>query len=101
MTKEGSALIVNFITIDALSLMLGRGNISHYCEYALSFTLSIYLLIVLVLREYNAAFLCHCWSLFFYNGTADMQYRVSATQVTGKALGPLICFFPICVFFII
>ena len=58
MTKEGSAKIVNFITIGAGGLMLGRGYMS---EYALSSTLSIYItLIAIVLREYNTAFLCNC-----------------------------------------
>ena len=38
-TKEGSSKIVNFITIGAGGLMLGRGYISHCCEYALSSTL--------------------------------------------------------------
>ena len=63
MTKKGSAKIVNFITTGAGGLMLGRSNISHYTEYALSSTLSIYMYIILtaiVLREYNAAFLCLC-----------------------------------------
>ena len=60
MTKEGSSKIVNFITISAGDLMLGRGYLSHYSEYALSTTLSIYItLIAIVTREYNAAFLCH------------------------------------------
>ena len=61
MTKERSVMIVNFITIGAGGLMLGRGYISHYSEYALSSTLSIYItLIAIVLREYNTAFLCNC-----------------------------------------
>ena len=38
MTKEGSAKIVNFITIGAGGLMLGRGYVSHYSAYALSST---------------------------------------------------------------
>ena len=61
MTKERSTQIVNFITHGAGVLMLGRGLISHYCEYVSSSTLSIYItLIAIVLREYNVAFLCHC-----------------------------------------
>ena len=65
MTKERSVMIVNFITLGAGGLMLGRGYISHYSEYALSSTLSIYItLIAIVLREYNTAFLCNCWFLF-------------------------------------
>ena len=57
MTKEGSDKIVNFITIGDGVLMLGRGYISHYSDYALSSVLSIY--IISHIREYNAAFLCH------------------------------------------
>ena len=34
MSKEGSAKIVNFITIGARVLMLGRGYKSQYSEYA-------------------------------------------------------------------
>ena len=61
MTKEGSAKIVNFITIGAGGLMLGRGYMS---EYALSSTLSIYItLIDIIWREYKATFLCHCWMM--------------------------------------
>ena len=56
-TKEGSARIVNFMTIEAGGLMLERGYISHYSEYALTSTQSIYItLIAIVLSEYNAAF---------------------------------------------
>ena len=41
--------------------MLGRGYMSHFSEYALSSTLSIYnTLNAIVLMEYNAAFLCQC-----------------------------------------
>ena len=40
--------------------MLGRGHISHYSEYILSSTLSIYsTLIDIVLSDYDAAFLYH------------------------------------------
>ena len=82
MTKEGAAKIVNFITVGAGDLMLGRGYISHCSDYALSptlryiaeilpirrktpinqsSTLSIYItLIAIVLMEYNAAFRCQC-----------------------------------------
>ena len=58
MTKEGSSQIVNFMTPGAGVLMLGHGHISHYSEYVLSSTLSIYsTLIAIVLRDYDAAFL--------------------------------------------
>ena len=60
MTKEGSTKIVNFMTPMAEVLMLGRGHISHFSEYVLSSTLSIYsTLIAIVLREYDAAFRYH------------------------------------------
>ena len=38
MAKECSSKIVNFITIWAEGLMLGRGYISHHSEYALQYT---------------------------------------------------------------
>ena len=82
--------------------MLGRGYISHYSEYALSSTLSIYItLIAIVLREYNTDFLCHCWFLLFHDGAPDIQIwalltrsqcGVSDTQVTVNALGPLVLY---------
>ena len=56
MTKEGSTKIVNFNTPGAGVLALGRGHISHFSEYVLSSTLSIYsTLIAIVLRDYDAA----------------------------------------------
>ena len=40
--------------------MLGHGHISHFSEYVLSSTLSIYsTLIAIVLRDYDAAFRYH------------------------------------------
>ena len=58
MTKEGSTQIVNFMTPGAGVLMLGHGHISHYSEYVLSSTLTIYsTLIAVVLRDYDAAIL--------------------------------------------
>ena len=58
---QGSTKIVNLMTPGAGVLMLGRGHISHYSEYVLPSTLSIYnTLIAIVLRECNPAFLCHC-----------------------------------------
>ena len=60
MTKEGSTKIVNFNTPMAEVPMLGRGHISHFSEYELSSTLSIYsTLIAIVLRDYDAAFRYH------------------------------------------
>ena len=58
MTKVGSSQIVNFMTPGAGVLMLGHGHISHYSEYVLSSTLSIYsTLIAIVLRDDDAAVL--------------------------------------------
>ena len=60
MTKEGSTKIINFMTQGAGVLMLGHGHISHYTEYVVSSTLSIYsTLIPIVLKDYDAAFLYH------------------------------------------
>ena len=60
MTKEGSTKIVSFNTPMAEVLMLGRRHISHFSEYVLSSTLSIYsTLIAIVLRDYDAAFRYH------------------------------------------
>ena len=61
MTKKGSTKIVNFNTPMAEVLVLRHGHISHYSEYVLSSTLSIYsTLVAIVLRDYDAALLCHC-----------------------------------------
>ena len=69
MTKEGSTKMVNFITIGAGGLVLGCGYITHYIEYALSSTLSIYItLIVLMLLSYATVDF-----YLFYDGAADMQ----------------------------
>ena len=58
MNKEASTKIVNFITPGAGFLMLGCGHMSHYSEYAVSSTLTIYnTLIAFVLWDYDAAFL--------------------------------------------
>ena len=60
MTKEGSTKIVNFNTPMAEVLRLGFGHISHFSEYVLSSTLSIYsTLIAIVLRDYDAALRYH------------------------------------------
>ena len=78
MTKEEFAKIVNFITIGTDGLMLGRGYMSHYSEYASFSTLSIYItLIVIVLSEYNAAFLCHFWfSFILWCGSLYANYKL-------------------------
>ena len=61
MTKEGSTQTINFMTPGAEVLMLGHGHISHYSEYILSFTLSIYsTLIAIVLRGHDAVSYTHC-----------------------------------------
>mgnify|MGYP003689821901 CR=1 FL=1 len=64
-TKEGSTKIVNFITPGAGVLLLGRGHICLYSEYALYSTLSIYnTLIAIILRDYTAVFLMPLLILF-------------------------------------
>ena len=100
MTREGSVKSVNFITIGAGGLMLGRGYMSHYSEYALYSTLSIYItLIAIVLKEYNVVSYVTVDIHLFYDVAANMQMlalltrsqcRVSDTHVTVKALGPLV-----------
>ena len=73
MTKKGSTITVNFITPGAGVLMLGRSHISFYSEYVLSSTLLIYsTFIAIVLRDCDAAFLYHCFHLF-YDGVVDIQ----------------------------
>ena len=37
-------------------------------------------MIAIVLRDYNAAFLCHCWFLFFYDMAVDMQIWALLTR---------------------
>ena len=61
MANEGSTEIVNFMTPRAGVLMLGRGHISHYSEYVLSSTLSIYSTLIAI---DDAAFQYH--SLFSF-----------------------------------
>ena len=51
----------------------GRSHISFYSEYVLSSTLLIYsTFIAIVLRDCDAAFLYHCFHLF-YDGAVDIQ----------------------------
>ena len=58
MKKEGFTKIVNFNTPMAEVLMLGPGHISHFSEYVLSSSLSIYFtLIAIVLKDNDAALL--------------------------------------------
>ena len=58
MNKKASTKIVYFITPGAGFRMLECGNKSHYSEYKVSSTLSIYnILIAFVLWDYDAAFL--------------------------------------------
>ena len=57
-TKEGSTIIVNFTTHESGVLMLGHNHTSHYSEYALPSTLSLYsTLFVILLRDCIAGFL--------------------------------------------
>ena len=58
MTKEGFTKIVNVMTPGAGVLVLGPCHISHYSEFVLSSTLSIYsTFIAIVLRDCDAAYL--------------------------------------------
>ena len=77
MTKERSTKIVNFMTLGAGVLVLGRGLISHYSEYVLSFSLSIYsTLIAIVLRDYDAALLYTIVDFhLFYDGLLIYKYK--------------------------
>ena len=60
MTKEGPTKIFNIMTPGVRVLVLRRDHINHIVS-----TLSIYnTLIAIVLRDYDAAFLCHCGILF-------------------------------------
>ena len=81
------------MTPEAGVLFLGCGHVSHYSKNALSSSLSMYsAFMAIVLRDYNAAFLCHCW-FFVVDNYANMspsdKCRVSDTQVTVKVCGPL------------
>ena len=76
MTKEGSAKIVNFITIGTGGLMRGRGYMSHYCEYALSSTLSIYI----TLSDCYSVFYATVHFHLFYDVAADMQLCAPLTR---------------------
>ena len=83
-------------------LVLGRDHIRHYyySKYALSSTISIYsTLIVIVLWDYTAVFLCNCWILFillwgwWYANMSPLtknQCRVSDTQVSVNACMPFL-----------
>ena len=73
MTKKGFTKIINFMTV----LMLRYGHISDYSEYALSSNLLICsTLIPIVLRDYNAAFLCNFdFNLFRMMGLVICKYE--------------------------
>ena len=82
-------------------LVLGRGHIRHYySKYALSSSISIYsTLIVIVLWDYTAVFLCHRWILFillwdwWYANMSPLtknQCRDSDTQVSVNACMPFL-----------
>ena len=54
--------------------MLGRGHISHFSEYVVSSTLSIYsTLIAVVLRDYDALSYTIVDFHLFYDRAADIQ----------------------------
>ena len=65
--------------------MLGRGHISHYSEYVVSSTISIFsTLIDIVLRDYDAAFLITIVDFhFFYDGTVDIQIAIGHLSDSG------------------
>ena len=87
MTKEGSTKMVNFITIGAGGLVLGRGYISHYSKYALSSTLSIYItLIAIVFREYNAFPMPLLISIYSMMGQLICQYEPFCQEVSVESL---------------
>ena len=70
MTKEGSTKTVNFMTLGAGVLVLRRGHTSHYSEYVVSSTPSIYsTLIAIVLRDFYTILDFH----LFYDGAVDIQ----------------------------
>ena len=75
MTKKGCTKIINFMTV----LMLRYGHISHYynSDYALfSNILICSTLIPIVLRDYNAAFLCNFdFNLFHMMGLVICKYE--------------------------
>ena len=59
MTRKGLPNF-NFHDPRGWGLMLGRGHISHYSEYVVSSTLSIYCtLVAIVLWDYDAAIVYH------------------------------------------
>ena len=97
MTREWSTKIVNFMTPWGGVLVLRRGHRNHLSEYALSSTLSICsTLIAILLRDNDAAFLCHCWFLFilqwacwYMSHLTRSPGRVTDTQVTVQAHGSL------------
>ena len=69
MTKEGSTKIMYFTTPGAWVLILGRGHISHFSEYVVSSTLSIYsTLVAIVYISFTIVDL-----QLFYDGAVDIQ----------------------------
>ena len=96
MTTEGSTKIVNFMTPGAGVMMLGRGHISH-CQYVVFSTLSIYsTLITIVLMDYDAVFLYHCWfSFFLWWGCWYTNINPSDKKVSVKSLILRLLFRPV------
>ena len=63
--------------------MLGRDRISHYSEYVVSSTLSIYsTLIAIVLRDHDAAFLPSL--IFIYSMMGLLIYKYEPLQQEGS-----------------
>ena len=91
MIKEGSTKIVHFV---AGVRMEGCGHISHFNDYRLSYTLSKYSTLVhIILREYNIAFLCHCWFLWILWWGCWYAYMSPSDK---KSLESLILKWPVC-----
>ena len=87
MTKEGSIKIVNFMTLRAGVLMLRRDHTSHYSEYVVSSTPSVYsTLIAIVLRDYDASFYTIVNFIYSMMGLLIYKYEPYWQEVSGKSL---------------
>ena len=99
MTTEGPTKIENYMTPQGWGSDVMRGHVSHYSEYLLSVTLSIYsTMIAIVLKDYDAVTLMFIYSmiwLLIYTNMSPLtrsRCKVSDTQVTVKARGPLVTY---------
>ena len=71
----------------------------YMCTKILLYQYTLHWLFAMVLKDYDAALLYNCWFFYYNNGAVDMQIwalliriqcKVSDTQVTVKACGPLV-----------